>query len=447
VRRSLAYTLLALTLPSAAAAQNYDFDSRGVALGGFTGRENVARQIVDDERNYRRIVIPLGLMQVLAKPAVFNPDSEDFDPVRGLEYVASPLHYTFGRDESPAQQRFVTDIVNARFSRDLNTYDGFTPAAALVAEGLAFTTWGKTFALRETGNGFHGIYVGAGPYLALRNDSRFDPRLVAVTSAPTVDYVPNTSFSIGSSTSDQVAVAVAGGYRARLPIPAGLSTGSTRDGLYVAAHYDYLVGLHYDDIALRTTFDTDAAGLVTLHPLTSPVGIDRVSSSHGRGFSLDFGGVLVVDRWDIGLGVSGVANRITWRDLDRQGWALGSLFNGGEFVEIEQPAPQETRRVTLPTVVSTDVTYHADGWSASGEYVHGFQGHTLRAGYERRLRRLELRAGGRYSAERWQPSAGIGVDITERFGIDAAVFGTSTNIERQRRAALAISLRFAGGQR
>jgi hypothetical protein len=58
------------------------------------------------------------------------------------------------------------------------------------------------------------------------------------------------------------------------------------------------------------------------------------------------------------------------------------------------------------------------------------------------LNRIELRGGARYSRERWEPSGGIGFNLTSGFGIDVAAFGTSANAERERRLALAVSLRF-----
>jgi hypothetical protein len=65
----------------------------------------------------------------------------------------------------------------------------------------------------------------------------------------------------------------------------------------------------------------------------------------------------------------------------------------------------------------------------------------FRGGGEYRLRIVEFRGGTQYKNKDWQPTGGAGLNITPRIGIDAAVFGTSTNIERNRKAALALSLR------
>ena len=61
--------------------------------------------MVDEQREYRSIVIPLGLFQVLKDFDRFKPESDDFDLVRLIEYSASPLHYQFGRDQESANER------------------------------------------------------------------------------------------------------------------------------------------------------------------------------------------------------------------------------------------------------------------------------------------------------------------------------------------------------
>jgi hypothetical protein len=52
------------------------------------------------------------------------------------------------------------------------------------------------------------------------------------------------------------------------------------------------------------------------------------------------------------------------------------------------------------------------------------------------------RGAGRYSQAHWDPSAGVGFDLTRNFGIDAALFGTQTFLEPRPHVGLAISLRF-----
>ena len=439
--RAFMFCAIAGLWTSPAAAQNWSFDARRVALGGIGSTENVASGMVEEQRRYRSIVLPLGLIPVLSDLDVFKPGGDRFDPVRAMEYAASPLHYTIGRNSTNAGSTFVADLVNAGISRDLNKYRGFTLPTSMVSEGLASPNWGKTFVVRGSKDGFfQGVYAGAGPYFGVRNEATLDPALVEILNADVDRYVSDGTFRISNSTAEQLALAVTGGYRAKFAL-GEVATGS-RNGIYVSANYHYLRGFRYDDFDLNVRLDTDSVGLLTIRPTTVPIDIDRVSSSQGRGFALDFGAAVAIDRWDFGFGASGVANRIDWSEFERQSFVLTSIFDGGDFVDTDLTGPAGTRRVTLPTVYSADASYHGDSWSAVSEYAHGFQGHNFRGGFEYRLDRFELRGGARHSRDRWHPSMGAGIGLTPGFGIDVAAFGTSANVERRRDMALAISLRF-----
>ena len=85
--------------------------------------------------------------------------------------------------------------------------------------------------------------------------------------------------------------------------------------------------------------------------------------------------------------------------------------------------------------------YNADVWTGIVEYGHGYNGASFRAGYEQRFNRIQLRGGGRYIKERWEPTGGVGFNLSQGFGVDVAAFGTSANLERKRHMAIAVSLR------
>ncbi len=436
--------LLAFVSASAPAfAQNWSFDARRIALGGVGTTENIASRTAQEERGYRAIVLPFGLLQVLPHWNVFDPTGDDFNPVCAAEYAASPLHYTIGRkacDGSEPGASFVNDIVNARFSRDLTTYRGFRLDSAIVVEGLANPSWGKTFAVaRDAAGGLvHGIYVGAGPYFSIQSTSLIDPSLIDVFANSAAVVKPNNRYTADSEATSQMAMAITGGYRGRLPI---LNTGDNADGVYVAANYHYLRGFHLDRFNLASRFETDSAGLLTLQPTAAPVTIDRVKSDKGTGFALDFGAAVAMREWTFGFGASGVANRIEWDELERERFDLQSLFAGGDFLEVDLPAPAGKQRVELPVNYTGSLGYQAERWSAESEFAHGYQGKNFHGGLEYRMGLVDLRGGGRYSRNRWHPSGGVGFNVTPRFGIDVAAFGTSANVEARRDVAIAVSLR------
>jgi hypothetical protein len=435
--------IVASSIESPLHAQGYIGDARRIALGGVGGSDNVASEMVQNERRYRSLTIPLGIFQIFGDLDVFNPDSDGFDPVLASEYAANPIHFVFGRKHTSGFNRFVGDIVNARVNRDLNTYRQFRLEQQLIAEGLGNPSWGKTFTVARTADATHAIYVGAGPYLAFRTNAQLDPRLVQLFGASTNTYFPNTTLTITDTTTDQLALAVTGGYRGRFRLPAAFGgSGSSADGMYVAANYHYLHGFHFDTFAMATRFDTDAAGLLTFRPNTVPIAVERRLSSSGRGLALDGGVAFVVDRWNFGVGLNGIANRITWKELKREQFTLQNILSGGDFVHVDLPPPGGVERLTLPVVFSADVGYTTAGWGAVAEYAHGFQGHSIHGGLEYRAGAVEWRGGGRLSRSRWYPSGGVGFNVTPRFAIDVALFQISTYIERRNQAAFAISLRF-----
>jgi hypothetical protein len=424
-----------------------------VALGGAAnGSGNIAANLIEEERRYRSIVIPLGLVQVLSDFDVFNPGNDSFDPIRAAEYAVSPVHFVLGRERSNAQNRFVTDLLNGDLSRDLNDYSGFVPAGALAAGGLAHPVWGKTFKItrdRLPGSqlsapraAFQGIYLGAGPYLSLQTSALVDDRLRSILGSDSPVYVPNSSFNVANATTTQIALAITGGYRGRFDLPAGWRTGGAFDGIYVAANYNYLRGFAYESFDSVVRFDTNGAGLLTINPaLPAPLQITRASSTEGRGFSIDVGAGVVMDRWQFGVGANGLANRIDWDAGERTLYHIEALFGGDGDLDDEELPGFDRVRVELPVDYRAYVGYDTDGWSGVAEWANGLQGATFRAGLEKRFRRIELRGGGRYVRERWEPSGGIGFNLSDRVGVDFAAFGTSANAERRRRVGIALSLR------
>src|SRR6185436_17973101 len=94
---SLVAALVTTTAVSSASAQNYSFDARRIALGGTGGTPNVASSLVERQRRYKSIVIPVGLVRVIKNINVFYPNREDFDFSSAVEYATRPLHQVIGR--------------------------------------------------------------------------------------------------------------------------------------------------------------------------------------------------------------------------------------------------------------------------------------------------------------------------------------------------------------
>jgi len=238
--------LLLTSFASSAFAQNYSFDARRIALGGAGGTPNIASKLVERQRRYRSILIPVGLVKLLSDVRVFFPNRDDFDFSRAVEYAYSPLHQVFGRREDMTAKSFFRDLVRAQLEPDLNSYSGFNIDPSVTAEGLVLENWGKTFMLRSNDRSFQGIYVGAGPYIAARAFAEFDSQLVSLLNGTGSTSVPDASLDIGGGETDQLALAITGGYRARFPLFSQEGTAAGRNGMYVAANLHYLQGLRLD---------------------------------------------------------------------------------------------------------------------------------------------------------------------------------------------------------
>jgi hypothetical protein len=421
-----------------ASAQNWSFDARKIGMGATTSG-NVLEDALEQERGYRAIVVPLGLFQVLRDLDVFRPGSDRFDLARSIEYASAPLHYVFGRNGQAASGRqLAVDLRNAALSRDLNAYRGFVPVNQPVAEGLASPQWGVTLPVWRGSRVSHGLYLGAGPYLALRTALAVDQRVIDILGSDTDVYLPNAQLQVGNVTRGEAAIAITAGYRGRVAL-AGAAEGGT---LHLTLQYSHLQGLRYEHIDSSVRFDTDAGGLLTFNPLAPfPLLVARDHASSGRGRAVDLGVGVVVDRWEAGFSARGIGNRIDWRDGERTTYMLPSLFGGSAAFAETAPLPTGDVRVTLPVDWRVSGAYRTGRRLGALEFSRGFQGSTLRFGLEEQVGVTALRAGSTYVRGQWQPTAGLGLRLTDLIGLDLGVFGTSANAERVRRAALAVSFR------
>jgi hypothetical protein len=444
-RTSLILLFASLVFVNTTSAQNWSFDARKIGLGSPTGGENVASRMIEDEREYRAIVLPFGLIQVFRDFDRLNPSHDEFDLVRTVEYAAAPVHYTIGRDRSDTKaDDFIVDIGNGELSRDLNDYKGFIPVNQPPAAGLAAPTWGKTFRVASRPDGsFQGVYAGAGPYVSMRTASVIDDRLTEILREGPPIYIPFTQLTAQNSTQGQLAMAIAGGYRGRFAFAPGIGSGTEREGIYVAANYNYLHGFRYQDVDFRLRMDTDNFGLLTVNPfLPAPLFVSRTSAESGRGMAIDLGVGAVINNWEVGFGANGVGNFIDWTDAEQQTYFHANLLQGsGDLLE-SQPVPVGDVRVELPVDYRANVGYDVGRWAAVAEFGRGLQGKSFHGGGEIRLGTIDVRGGAVYSRELWNPAAGVGLNMSDRAAIDVALYSNSANIERKRNPAIAVSLRF-----
>jgi hypothetical protein len=436
---------------SSAFAQNYSFDARRIALGGAGGTPNVASKLVEQQRRYKSVLIPVGVVKMLSNVRVFYPNREDFDFSRAVEYASSPFHFVYGRSEDITAGSFFRDLVHAQLNSDLNTYreprdPGDSPIVT-TADGLLDITWGKEFKLREDEHSFQRIYVGAGPYYGSRAYADFDADFERIQSSTTSRYIPFATMGIGGGETSQLALDITGAYRARFPIFGTDRPTASRDGMYVVANYHHLQGFRLDRLRANLRLDTDTNGLLVPDPPETPFVLTWETSGSGVGLSLDFGVAFAIGRWDFGTGVTGVANRINWSDILHRDLSLVNLRNGVDFVYVKLPRSKDTAHLSMPTTYTADFAYHWDTYSLYSEYSNGLGGTNFRTGLEYTgLKRIELRGAGRYSQGSWYPAAGVGVNLTRTFGVDAGFYGTKTFLETEPHVGMALSFRWDKGR-
>jgi len=217
--------------------------------------------------------------------------------------------------------------------------------------------------------------------------------------------------------------------------------------MYVVANYHFLHGFRYDEVHADLNLHTDSAGMVPPDQPSVPFLMTWDTSKNGNGLALDFGAAFVVNRWEFGGGVSGVANRIKWSSITKHNLAFANLEDGSEWVHIKvPPLPGVTTQIELPVTYTGDLAYHRDKWSLYNEYSKGFQGHNFRSALEYRFDKVELRGAARMSQGDWFASGGAGFNLTRTLGLDVAAFGTQTFLEADRHLAVAISFRIDKGR-
>ena len=451
-------------------AQGWSSDARKIALGGVGTNLNIASQMIEPDPKYRSIFIPLGLLQIVSNFDKFNPNSSNFDPIRAMEYVANPYHFTIGRNDDSAGRKLATDLFNGNVHANLNDYRGFIPPKNPKTEGIAsFSLIHKTFKFQSNGTQFQGIYVGVGPYLTHRTSIDIDQKILDILSATDAPVsFPNDQYLIQVDRSTtQVAGAITFGYRGHMGNPPGLpSEGRDREGLYVAVNYNYLHGFRLFDEGVKVRFDTGPTGSLFLNPnkvlapcpaAVNPVGFpagtygtpfctDHRYSTSGTGRAIDFGVASVFGKWEVGFGINGLSSYIEWSDVEQSSFQLApniGLTSGASFDLQQTPTVTLANKVKIeqPTDVRANATYHAFFGTLMADIGNGYQGTSIHSGIEKKFGPLAGRAGMRYTNEKWNPSLGAGITFLPRVGLDFAYLTSTANAEKTRQSVMALSLR------
>ena len=180
--------------------------------------------------------------------------------------------------------------------------------------------------------------------------------------------MPNAIFDINHDTTFQIVAAIIGGYRYARTAETQTEDGRVQ-GLFAAVNFNYLRGFNFDQIQMDVQFETNSAGIIpNTATRSTPLALDFLKSTEGNGLAIDAGVIYAVERWELGLGVNGIANRITWTGVERRRYIEENL-SGGDNPSSSDPVPFADVTVELPINISSNVGYHANSWSAMADWM------------------------------------------------------------------------------
>jgi hypothetical protein len=247
--------------------------------------------------------------------------------------------------------------------------------------------------------------------------------------------VQNAQFQIDTQSMAQLAAAIAGGYRGRFPFGA-----SNTNNAFFSVNANYLHGLRLEDVDLGLHLQTDATGRLTTGG-TPPLAFDRNFSSSGRGMSVDVGAGAVIGSWEIGASANNLAHRMTWRRVSYRRYSMLSLFSGDARFVTTPEQVLGVLRSNVPTDYRGNLSFTGKTFTLRTEVAREWDKVALRAGVEHSRERVQFRVATAYVDDAWYPTAGLSVGVSGRLWLDFAGFTTNANVERQRRFAVASSIR------
>ena len=103
-------------------------------------------------------------------------------------------------------------------------------------------------------------------------------------------------------------------------------------------------------------------------------------------------------------------------------------------------------RVVAPEDYRGNLAFRTRTFSFQGEIARAADDTSVHGGLELLLERLQFRGAASRVHDEWLPSGGLSLGMTRRFWLDLATFMTTANIERERRFAVATSVRWQRGE-
>ena len=439
--------LLALLAFGASLAHAFSLDARRMAMGGAAPprsdrlqADNPAYTIVPERFDSRgfQIPIPLGLIQLMSDPPVFDTEDEEFDPIKLLNLVANfPWHLDL---KEPAD---LNGDVYIELSAD-SLIIFWEDAVLFVPEkpfdlGFRWDRWSIPL-LRGSREDLR-WRLSVNPYADASARAELDDNLYGLL-AEGLPLKANSSYG-----TDMDALAMAGlAWQLLFAKRIGLDAGRS---IYLAAAPKLITGFamsDYDARFLTTTGSTDIASETLDLEFES---FSRTSDGFdvAYGLSWDLGVALRSGPLDLGFGVRDLAGKVKFKKTSLVHGVLEEVADpdnpGSTTSEVVKTKLEEgvEHEYEIEPYYTVNASFDWRGWLFLGETKIRPHRSSLHLGAERWFGAFAIRGGAQQDAESsWQYSGGAGFLLDSGFEINVGLETHDRYIQDESGIALGLSI-------
>jgi len=419
------------------------FNGRRLGMGGVMLSEyseaqtrNVSFRAVPRGKVHTSIPLPLGIIQVLASPPEFDPDSPDFNPFEIADLATNFPVFLRIKKPGVLSDDVVMDIARNRLAIDLGEMSQAVPEESFKLGGI--------FDQPEGGLNIRGFFAGISPLVVAKSDFSLSPSLRDALREGH-DFLPNTSYSMKEDAEAQAGAALGFGYARQLnAIPGGKREdprGTDKLAIFAGGRFKYIMGFAYTKATPIVSFTTGD----TLFG-SEPLKIDFESMMTkslpdgfgvmGNGTGLDLGVSAFMGGYEAGLGLTNVVTKIKWK-ADREFDVLEDSTNEVEKYTIAEDFDYTS---TVPLLVVLNAAKRWRGNTVAFDIEKGVTRTTFHLGAETSVRNVAVRTGTWLDGNgKLQFSAGAGFRFWV-MGLDMALITSSSVLTGERAVDLALSL-------
>jgi hypothetical protein len=434
-RRVLLLSLLAIVVGGGVASAQ-TFSARRMAMGGVilasggaggSGANVAYRAVPRAPSSFRALPLPIGLVQLMADPPEFDPDSRNFNIYELANLLYNPPWNAQLSSVGVPSNDITIEIGKDHLLVDLGEVKKIFPEEQ--------SQMGAVINGPALGFGIKRFFLSAAPLIYYDNDLSFDDNLRGALNGE--EFRQNTSYGMSDQGEGMAAVGAHLGWAAPL-----MQTGDPRDkgmGFYAGARLKLMRGLAYARADNSVSFTTGATlfeNELDANYKSTTLIADPDGGGFGRG--LDLGAVWMAGGAEVGLGINDIGTTFNWTVEKTQ--TVNDPDNP-DADDIVTKGVEVTSKV--PTTVVANAATRVGRFLVAGDIVRGVHVTTVHLGTETWLNKtLAVRVGGCRDANALlQYSVGSGLRFGN-FGVDLAIASNSRNLSRERGLELGAGLAF-----